>query len=161
MNHLDCVAPIRGLVALLLAFVAAFGASSLPQTAKSTGHPKKSMEFEPGTSGELITAGGIELGFTSYRSSDDTSLRVLYGHFKTADEARDALDKELSRAAKTVQRSAKFDGTGKIVGERAEALLQPVGNQPCLHAVMWTDGNKYREIRSHSLWHIMELEKVY
>jgi len=134
-----------------------------PQASKSAEHTraKIGIEFVSGDSGEIMTPDDIHLGFTNYKSTDGINLRVLYENFGDAAHAAQAFDKEIARATKIVKRSPKLDGRGKVVGQRAEVLLQSGDGLPTLCAVMWTDGVKYHEIRSRSMKHILELEKHY
>jgi len=115
------------------------------------------IEFEVGNSGELRTKDGVEVGYTDYWASDGESLRVLYN-----DEGAAAFSKEVGGAVRIVKRGPKLDSKGKIVGERALVELPPANRGwPTRFAVMWTDGPKFHEIRSSSLRHILELEKIY
>lgn len=115
------------------------------------------IEFKVGNAGEVQTKDGMHLGFTDFWAADGVSLRVLYN-----DEGAEALSKEIGRATRIIKRGPKLDSKGKIVGERALVELPPANRGwPTSFAVMWADGPKFHEIRSSSLRHILELEKIY
>jgi hypothetical protein len=115
------------------------------------------IEFTVGNAGEIQTKEGIHLGFTDYWAADGISLRVLYN-----DDGAAAFSKEVGNATRIVKRGPKLDSKGKIVGERALVELPPANRGwPTRFAVMWTDGFRFHEIRSSSLQHILELEKIY
>jgi hypothetical protein len=120
-----------------------------------------SIKFEQGNMGTIRTADGIDLGFTNFKASDGVNLRVLYWDFDNEGHAAQALEKQITRAAKIIKREPKRDSIGKVVGERALVVLPQVNHHEALSAVFWTDGVSYYEIRSLSLKDILELERVY
>lgn len=118
---------------------------------------KEHAQFTRGNAGELQTKEGTHLDFIDYWASDGVSVRMLY----TNVDAQQAFDREIAQATKVVKRGSKLDSNGRIVGERAQVLLSPLQDGHSFFAVIWTDGAKFHEIRSRSLRHILELEKVY
>ena len=143
--------------------------SALPQSvqsasgnASSAQNPKaeKKTEFTNSSMGELEDADGVHLGFTHFKASDGVRLTVLYEDFDHAAKAEEYFQKQLANAAKVIERGNKVNDAGKVVGVRAQILLRldPPKTMP---AVLWTDGQTFREIRSSSLKDILELEKVF
>jgi hypothetical protein len=128
---------------------------------KRSPNASRSIKFEQGNMGEIDTADGIHLGFTNFKASDGVNLRVLYWDFGDENHAAEALEKQIARADKVVERTPKRNSDGKVVGERVQVVLPPVNHREPLSAVFWTDGVSYHEIRSLSLKDILELERVY
>lgn len=110
--------------------------------------------------GEMMDEDGVHLGFTHYKASDGTSLKVLYAGFDNPAKAQDYFEKQLAKAVKVSERKSKLNTSEKVVGERAQILirLDPKRTWP---AVLWTDGATFHEIYSSSLNSVLELEKVY
>jgi hypothetical protein len=145
------------------------GASRLGQSAgagpataiagKNQGAPKK-LEFDATSMGEMRDKDGVHLGFTNFKASDGSSLRVLYEGFGSPAKAKDYFERKLVKAVKVIERTNKLNAAGKVVGERAEILIS-LAPQRTTPAVMWTDGETFHEICSSSRESILELEKVY
>lgn len=131
--------------------------------------PKARVDFKLVNSGEMETKYGVRLGFTAYKSSDGVGLTVFYLVQNDPLRAVQVFNEELVRAAKVIERSAKKDSGGNILGERAQILIPstipippfPPVVGPQWPAVIWTDGQTFHEITSSSLQKILELERVY
>jgi hypothetical protein len=127
------------------------------------------VEYTVVNSGEIETSYGVPLGFTNFKSSDGVGLTVFYLVRNDAVRAVQAFNEDLARAATAIERSAKKDSNGNVLGERAQILLPstipippfPAVAGPQLPAVVWTDGQTFHEITSSSLQKVLELEKVY
>lgn len=156
---------------VVLFCVAALPHLVTPKTIQSASSPEASIgpkkhvaetkiEFTEGNMGEIETADGIRLGFTNFKASDGVSVRILYWDFDDQLGVKKAFEKELARASKVLERGEKVDGAGKVVGERAQVLLQTTDHLS-VFGIVWTDGVKFHEIRSASLRDALGLEKVY
>ena len=122
---------------------------------------RRNVEFKRGDSGEIVTKDGVRLGFTDFKASDGAVLRVLYWDFENQTDATEVLDKEVAQATKIIERAAKRDRAGKLVGERVEVEFPSTKPHEILHGILWTDGPKFHEIQSIALSDLRELEKVY
>jgi hypothetical protein len=116
------------------------------------------LQFTRGASGDQIQDGEV-FGFTNYRASDGASLTVSYNTFPDAAQAKAWFEKEVTRSTKVVERGPKKDGTGKVVGKRAQIV--PAKPNEKLVAIIWTDGRSLHEVQSTSLRDALEFERVY
>jgi hypothetical protein len=111
--------------------------------------------------GELFDGDeGITLGFTSYKASDGPGVLAMDYKFGSADEARAYFERKISKAIKVVERREKLNRAGKVVGEQVQVQIA-FDNKEIGLAVLWTDGEEFREITSLSLKNILGLEKLY
>ena len=122
---------------------------------------KREVTFKPGAMGEIDIDHGVRLGFTDYTASDGVWLRVLYLTETDQSQATLAFRQELTQAIRVIERSAKTDADGRVIGERAEILAPSANPAPPYHAVVWTDGPTFHEVGSSSLPHVLQFEKAY
>jgi hypothetical protein len=144
--------------------------SALPQSSpakecgksgSASGSQKKGKGFTVLFAGTTITDYGVRLGFSDYRASDGEFVTVLYWDFDSPQKAAEVFDKEIAKAASVVKREKMKDQKGEVVGERAEIVILSDDPEKPTHAVLSTDGVKFHEMRSRSLRHVLELEKIY
>lgn len=111
--------------------------------------------------GEIVDSEeGITLGFTSYKASNGPGVIAMDYKFGNANAAGAYFERKISKAIKVVARRDNLNRAGKVVGERAQVQIAFDNKQIGL-AVLWTDGEEFREITSSSLNNILELEKLY
>jgi hypothetical protein len=136
---------------------------SSAQSSKDSTKGKRPLTFSNclTTTALIRTAAGSKLGLSSICASDGVQLGILYNTFDDAQHATDVFDQEIATAVKILERGKKLDKSGKVVGERAQVLIQFDEPTKTMSAVMWTDGRMFREIYGSSLRDILELEKVY
>ena len=119
--------------------------------------------------GEIETEYGVHLGFTNFETPDGVGLTLFYLAQDDPVRATQAFNEELARAVKVIERAPNRERTGNVVGERARILAPstipippfPAVAGPQLPAVVWTNGPTFHEIKSTSLRHVLEFEKVY
>jgi hypothetical protein len=134
------------------------GAPATAQKPQADGSAK--IQFENTSMGEMRDKDGIHLGFTSYKGSDGSRVMVLYEDFESSAMAQKYFEKQISWAAKLIERKKKVDASKRVVGERAEILLR-LDDTKTIPAVLWTDGVKFYEIYSEARESVLELEAVY
>jgi hypothetical protein len=110
--------------------------------------------------GEVLDEERVHLGVTFFKASNGNSVEVLYEDFKSPVEAQRYLERQLAKAVMIIERKAKTDAAGKVVGERAEILLR-ISPETTIPTILWTDGLKFHQIQSPSRDCVVELEKVY
>jgi hypothetical protein len=161
------------LASFLVLFIAQPGTSRdlpLPQSQESAPGPPRTTPSNTGTAtgryttvllGEKITDYGVKLGFTDLLTSNKVFVEILYTDVKTSAEAEDIFNKELIGATKIIERGEKKDRKGNRIGGRARIIIPSKTPGEMVHAILWTAGNNFREIRSQSLADILRLERGY
>jgi hypothetical protein len=100
------------------------------------GPKKKRIVFTRTEMGELKADDGTRLSFTGFEASDGVKLTAVYGEFDSPTRANEEFDKELHKAIKVVERGEKKDGTGRVVGVRAQAVFPSAGSPKLVQAVL-------------------------
>jgi hypothetical protein len=119
----------------------------------------QALEFKPTMRGGMRTGYGAHLGFPDFKTSDGIAVTVLYNASSDSAASSSVFEHEIARAAIVISRTPKKDSAGKVVGERAEVLFLYSDRE--FHAVLWTWGPSFHEIKSSSLSHVVEMEKSY
>ncbi len=116
-------------VAVIIAWAACVSGGSFVQAQKTALHLLKSSrviadksEFQRQSMGEL-DRGGIALGFTTFTAPDGFKVTVFYLTHEDPNQAARAFKQELARAFKIVRQTKKRNGSGKVVGDRAEIVV--------------------------------------
>jgi len=119
----------------------------------------ETVEYEAVIRGQLVDEDENPLAFTSFSVADGTKLLEMHKFCASPSQAVAYLNRQISKAQKTVNRGQKIDRKRKVVGRRAEIRVNVEGSHDKDWAVMWTDGSDFYELLSQSLCHILELER--
>jgi hypothetical protein len=111
---------------------------------------RSNSKFRQVRAGELFDEDGLHLAITSYETSDGALLSVIHNEFASDVAAKAYFDKVLAKAARIVRRGEKRAGDGKIVGKRAEVVLQSNSANGQSLTIVFTYGANYVEIVSYS-----------
>lgn len=133
-------------------------------------HTTKCGNFRVKSSGEITDLQATKSGFRTVRSSVvhlgttvidacGETLTVQGGEFSSAQEAKRFFEWNMQRASRTVAQSTLMDSNGKLLGYRAELILNMDGRS-CV-AIMWTSGARFKVILAPSFTNATELEKRY
>jgi hypothetical protein len=165
MHKTGILLAARGLLILAVCLFACVPADSqsAPKANSAQNQPTKTpkMEFRvDGKMGEIETAYGVHMGFTYFTASDGVGLTMLFLAQSDQGAATEAFDQEIARAVKVMKRGDKKDGSGRVIGKRAE-ILTPMSKPAPYPAIIWKDGASFHEIISSSLPDALALEKVY
>jgi hypothetical protein len=107
----------------------------------------------------MRTGYGAHLGFPDFKTSDGIAVTVLYNASSDSAASSAVFEHEIARAAIVISRTPMKDSAGKVVDERAEVLFLYSDRE--FHAVLWTWGPSFHEIKPSSLSHVVEMEKSY
>lgn len=135
--------------------------SAQPRLPNRTTESAGKINFITKGMGEVKTAGGNSLPFTSFEASNGIALIAITGEFESSDRATKQLDTEIERARKVLQRGRKTEKSGKAIGKRARIILPSTAPDDPTLAIVWTDGRYFHEIVSTSWKEMLELEKKY
>jgi hypothetical protein len=108
--------------------------------------------------GESIAC-GLHSSSTSYRSSYFIQVSNGYREFDSAEEAEEAFNQRLSRAAQVVEVGPKVDKDGTVTGRRAVTMYYFPQESRYFTKIFWTHGRYLYSISSGSALHASEFEK--
>ncbi len=115
--------------------------------------------FELHFIGNGKTSEGTPLGFRTYDGSEGNKVWVTYGVFPSVDSAKNQFQVWLKPARKVLKRGLKRNETGKVVGQRAVAVLAASGQQEELPTIVWTNGRRCYWVQSTSLASALQFEE--
>jgi hypothetical protein len=144
-----------------------WAATMRQQSAPTQGSNAQSLKkermrrFSNVETGEVITEEGVRLAITTYKVSDGGFVTVTFGDLPDSQQAKNLFDKTLVRSAKIIDRRAKMNGSGKVVGERALIYFPGSGPKDKTPAVLWTNGVEFCEIVGTSLRDVSAMEKAF
>jgi len=106
----------------------------------------------------MPTKGALEAAFDTWRSEDGTLVVRTQEWYKTASDARNALDKLISSASRVIKQDTKKDPKGNLIGERVELLFTGKDKASTRMVIAWTDGAKVIRLGSESLPLLLDFE---
>lgn len=104
--------------------------------------------------------GALQASVHPYKSEDGTVVQ-LREWYKSASDARSALDTLTKRASRVIKQGTKKDAKGGIIGKRVELVFSR-GHKASLEMVIaWTDGATVVRLTSTSLPLLLDFESQY
>jgi len=131
---------------------------------------ERSLTFKNGSMGEIddaqATKAGFRspvfdyahFGFTNFKASNGETLMMLYGDFRSPEEAKHYFDWKVGRASKVLSQAMKTNQKDMRTEYRAE--LVPESDHSGIE-VMWVVGATVHVIRARKLADALELEREY
>jgi hypothetical protein len=101
---------------------------------------------------------GAEVSFARYKAEDGTVVERLVKSYRSAENARAALDKLASRTSKVVERGEKKAWDGRRIGIRVRAVMEDEKGS-LLTIIAWVDRTRVVELRSSSTRHVLDFEQ--
>ena len=150
-------------IALVLILVTHACAVVLAQTAATTQgqQPPVHHSFEEVSTGRAApTRGALEASVHSYKSEDGTIVQ-LREWYKSASDARSALDTLTKRASRVIKQGTNKDAKGGIIGKRVELVFSRGHKASAEMAIAWTNGSTVVRLSSTSLPLLLDFESQY
>ncbi len=111
--------------------------------------------------GRLGIKGGGSGDFSDYKTDDGTRLRFRIESWRSADQAKNAMQRLTNQSNRVVDAHPKLDEHGHIIGERA-VFLAPVGHSKSTIAVVaWLKESELYVIESAKLDYVLAFETKY
>jgi hypothetical protein len=104
---------------------------------------------------------GTELSISVYVTPEGTHVNTVHGRFKSKAAAKAELERQLKQDDRIVERAARKNPLGKVVGERVIVRFAATQARPDYSAVLLTDGRDYYEVTSSSMELVIDMAKRY
>jgi hypothetical protein len=128
------------------------------QSAGKASRPE-AIVFKPVLAGEMTDPDGTHFSITDYKAPDGVVLAVKHNEFPSDVAAREYFNRAIGKVTKIIERGAKKDRAGKIVGERAEFIAPMDRFSETVSGVLLTFGSHFYQITSSSVLDNRKLEK--
>jgi hypothetical protein len=129
-----------------------------PATIQKNCVPNRKECFEAVAMGDGIAGDGTtRLAINTYRSSGDTIVTSVHGHFVSSEAAIAELQRRMKEATKTVEQGSRKE---PMAGQRAVVFFPATEIFPERAAILLTHDKDYYEIISPSLRIALEFEKL-
>lgn len=145
-------------------FAVIIGVSTLAAVPASCSD-KRPLTFQVTVMAQIVDTNAQKAGFHTYRfgstgfkASNGATLTLMYGDFKTNEEAKRFLEWTVQQCFKTLSEEMKKDRDGNPIEYRVELVPE---REQSLFEVMWVVGNTTRWIFAKSREDALELEKYY
>lgn len=119
-------------------------------------------KFTPGyTAKDGTTNGALRASVHTFKTEDGTPLYQSDEWYKSADDARNALDALTKRSSRVIAQGAKKDAKGGIIGKRVELLFSRGHKASPETVIAWTDGATVVRLRSTSVALLLDFESQF
>jgi len=149
---------LKACALVLLSPMLVCGPAHAQGAAASQGQPIR-HKFTAGLTGRALPSGGaLSAGYAEATAEDGTVVYSYEETYKSANGARDALDRLISRASRVIKQDTKKDPKRGAIGERVELLFSAKDKTSTQIVIAWTDGARLIRIRSKSLPLLLDFE---
>lgn len=90
--------------------------------------------------------------------ADKQKVWVDFFHYDSPEAVKKAFDVQVKEATKIVEKGPLLDAQGQAIGERAVLIFNPPDKKASA-MILWTSGNRLRDLQSFSLDTALEFEK--
>lgn len=111
--------------------------------------------------GELETSDGTNLSFSTYVTPNGIFITITRGDFPSVKSAQAELTLRSKKAFRVIERGPNTDIFGEKHGQRVLLAQTEAAGSLEMLSVIWTNGNRYRELASASMPLLKALEKRY
>jgi hypothetical protein len=108
--------------------------------------------------GKVIDGGG---GFFCHRYTSTYFINLWFSGagYPSPEKANEVFANAVGSAVKVIERGPRYDQHGRVVGQRAVAILLDTENNEQYSSVFWTDGKVLFSISSRSMTHVLQFER--
>lgn len=108
--------------------------------------------------GKVIDGGG---GFFCHRYTSTYFINLWFSGagYRSPEKANEVFANRAGSAVKVIERGPRYNQHGKVVGQRAVAILLDTENNEQYSSVFWTDGKILFSIGSRSMTHVLQFER--
>ena len=108
--------------------------------------------------GRVLDGGGF-FGIKCYTSTYFIKLWFSRSKYQSAEKANEVFATAVGSAVKVIERGPKYNRQGRLVGQRAVAILLDTERNEQYSSVLWTDGEMLFSIYSPSMTHVLQFER--
>ncbi len=109
----------------------------------------------------MPTKGALAASFHNFEAEDGTVVYQWREWYKTAGDARGALDRLIERASRVTKQGMKKDAKGHVIGRRAELVFNHGRKTSPEMVIAWTDGSTFVTLRCASLPLLLDFESQF
>jgi len=157
MKRLGTVIALLNLVACPGPAIVAFQKPATEEPLEGSYLQKRGFKIEQ--VGELRDTDGVHLAFKSYRANDGTTVTVVHNEFQSSTAAQEFLEKQVTKALKVMSKGDKMSKRRAANGKRVEVEFDWADSASPIHAILWTSGADFFEVRSTARNDVIEFEK--
>ena len=118
--------------------------------------------FTPGYTAKAgTTDGALRASVHTFKAEDGTPLYQSDEWYKSASDARSALDTLTKRASRVIKQGTKKDAKGGITGKRVELVFSRGHKVSAEMVIAWTNGATVVRLRSTSPPLLLDFESQY
>jgi hypothetical protein len=119
------------------------------------------LDFKETMVGEAVTSDGFRYPIHDWKSNDGVALSSSILTFSSEAQAREALSNRIKGASAVVERGPRINISGRRTGERVMVTFSYAGRKEASFGILWTDGEKFHDIESFSLRHVLAFEQKF